>query len=154
MKQRAIIVDLDGTLCDERHRRVYLEVKSWGPREFDKFYEAMDKDKAYDWCRTMVRMYLEKRYHIIFLTGRPEKYRQKTVDWLFTYCGIHPNCDYELYMRPDGDFRQDTDLKPEIYYQKIDGNYDVEFILEDRNKVVHKWREMGLTCLHVAEGDF
>ena len=27
-------------------------------------------------------------------------------------------------------------------------------VLDDRNQVVKMWRENGLTCLQVAEGDF
>lgn len=27
-------------------------------------------------------------------------------------------------------------------------------VLDDRNKVVKMWRELGLTCLQMAEGDF
>jgi hypothetical protein len=31
---------------------------------------------------------------------------------------------------------------------------EIAFVLEDRNSMVKKWRELGLTCLQVAEGDF
>ena len=31
---------------------------------------------------------------------------------------------------------------------------DVAFILEDRDSMVKKWRDLGLTCLQVAYGDF
>ena len=35
-----------------------------------------------------------------------------------------------------------------------DGNYNVKFVLDDRNRVVEMWRSLGLTCLQVADGDF
>ena len=31
---------------------------------------------------------------------------------------------------------------------------DVHFILEDRDSMVQKWRELGYTCLQVREGNF
>ena len=32
--------------------------------------------------------------------------------------------------------------------------YDVEFVLDDRDRVVKMWRDRGLKVLQVAEGDF
>jgi hypothetical protein len=33
-------------------------------------------------------------------------------------------------------------------------NFDVQFVLDDRDQVVEMWRAMGLTCLQVAPGNF
>jgi hypothetical protein len=61
---------------------------------------------------------------------------------------------YELFMRKTSDSRKDTIIKKEIFFDNINGLYNVRFVLDDRNSVVANWRSMGLTCLQVAEGDF
>ena len=57
-------------------------------------------------------------------------------------------------MRKNGYNKKDSIVKKEIFDEYIKDKYYVEFILDDRNQVVDMWREMGLTCLQVAEGNF
>jgi hypothetical protein len=57
-------------------------------------------------------------------------------------------------MRKYGDYRKDYVVKREIYEQLIAPDYDILCVLDDRNSVVDMWREIGLTCLQVAPGDF
>jgi len=57
-------------------------------------------------------------------------------------------------MREVGDRRKDTEVKAEIYHRFIEPQYDVHYILDDRDQVVKMWRSLGLTCLQVAEGAF
>ena len=65
------------------------------------------------------------------------------------------NRNTQLFMRPAGDTRDDRIVKREIYEREIKGKYNVLWVLDDRNKVVDMWRrELGLTCLQVAEGNF
>jgi hypothetical protein len=159
MKRKAIIVDLDGTLCnhDLRQQRVidlgYKNLK-WEAKHYDEFYKGVELDDVHHWCRDLVRLYLTNRYFIVFLTGRPEKYRAATRVWIHEKVGLIQGLHYELYMRPDGMYDCDTTVKKQTYLDKIRPSYNIDFVLEDRNKVVRMWRELGLTCLHVAEGDF
>ena len=57
-------------------------------------------------------------------------------------------------MRKTGDNRKDSIIKEEIYRNLIEPNYNIEFVLDDRNQVVDMWRRIGLTCLQVADGNF
>ena len=61
-------------------------------------------------------------------------------------------------MRITGDGRNDTIVKKELYEENIKGNYEILFVLDDRNSekypVVGMWRELGLTCFQVADGNF
>lgn len=61
---------------------------------------------------------------------------------------------YELFMRPTGDQRNDGIMKELMFNEHIRGKYNVRFILDDRDRVVNKWREMGLTCFQVNPGNF
>jgi adenylate cyclase class IV len=60
----------------------------------------------------------------------------------------------KLFMRQAGDNRDDRIVKREIYEREIKGRYNVRFVLDDRNKVVALWRDLGLPCFQVADGDF
>ncbi len=60
----------------------------------------------------------------------------------------------DLYMRFTNDSRIDSIVKQEIYEMCIKDKYNVLFVLDDRDQVVNMWREQGLKCLQVAEGNF
>lgn len=144
MKQKAIIVDLDGTLCNVKHRRHHIENKRW-----DKFYEELTNDKPNLWCLEIIRRF--SLDEIVFVSGRPDNYRAKTIEWLRFFTN-HGDC--KLLMRKEGDFRKDSVVKEEIYREQIKPLYDVMFCIDDRKQVVDMWRSIGLTCLQCAEGDF
>jgi hypothetical protein len=57
-------------------------------------------------------------------------------------------------MREEGSNERDSIVKHRMFEGNIRGKYFIEYILDDRNQVVEMWRNMGLTCLQVADGDF
>lgn len=132
-----IIVDIDGTVAHMEDLR--------GPFE----WHNVDRDKHDEKIVKLVGI-LSKQFKVIFVSGRDGSCRDLTKEWLDAYVGV----DYDLYMRPAGDFRKDNLIKREIFDQKIRGKYNVFVVLDDRNQVVKEWRRMGLKCLQVAEGDF
>lgn len=146
-KEKAIIVDLDGTLTDVEHRVhfVQLSVKNW-----KEFNDRMIHDPLNVWCYELIAAMKSRGYKIIFVTGRGEDYRGHTEDWLKRH-----HVDYDLlYMRKVNDFREDDDVKEEIYRQKIESLYQVLFVVDDRKSVVKRWREMDLICLQCEWGEF
>lgn len=144
----AIIVDLDGTLCNTVHRQHHMN----GPKkDWKAFYGAIAEDDPNEWCRTIVEMHAERGYEILFVSGRPGQYREVTETWLKR---VMPMVQYTLLMRPEGDFRKDCDVKLEIYQQHIEPYYNIAFALDDRQQVVDMWRAQGITCLQCAKGDF
>jgi hypothetical protein len=150
-KPRAIIVDIDGTLSDSSHRKHFLEGDK---KDWNSFYACMADDSPNIEVRSLVWTYIDRRdYHIIFLTGRPEKYKKITEDWLLK-CIVDGYGHETLMMRPDGDFTPDHELKLKIYEEQIKPHYNVRLVLEDRTRNVVMWRSLGLQCWQVAEGDF
>lgn len=89
-------------------------------------------------------------YRVYFVTGRDENFREMTSAWL----KLHHVLYDELYMRADQDFREDSEVKEEIYITHIEKNSQVLFVVDDRKSVVERWRKLGLTCLQCAPGDF
>jgi predicted kinase len=89
---------------------------------------------------------------IVFLSGRTDKCREATHEWLLRYIPVPFD---GLYMRAAGDGRKDSIVKRELFDLHIRDFYDVACVLDDRDQVVRMWRdELGLTCLQVADGDF
>ena len=136
-KKTCIICDLDGTLALNTGR-------DW----FD--YEKVITDKL-DWRINQLLNDLYYNYDIIFVTGRDEECREVTEQWINNVAGIK---EYQLIMRPHGDKRSDQVVKKELYEKYIEPNYNVSCVFEDRNKVVEMWRELGLLCLQVCEGNY
>jgi predicted kinase len=133
----AIICDIDGTLALHNGRSPYDTAKCEG--------DLVNPDIA-----AMVRMHDAWGMKVILVTGRDQEFHDHTVRWLEKY-GIPFDL---LYMRKLGDKTRDNLVKQEIYDTYIKGRYNILFVLDDRNRVVDQWRQNGLTCLQVAEGDF
>lgn len=89
-------------------------------------------------------------YKIIICSGRNGEFEEVTKEWLGKN-GIHPDL---FIMRAVGDRRKDFEIKEEMFREHILPNYFVNAIYDDRDQVVNLWRNMGLTCFQVAEGDF
>jgi len=155
---KIVVVDIDGTIAKPGKRLEHLQ-KS--PKDWDAFYADCFEDEPIPPMVEAVRM-LSHHYKIIFCTGRRESVRGETSKWLAKYLPEFQfkTTGYTILMRPNGDRRHDTITKPEVLHAWLDKDWhnfsvdDVAFVLEDRNSMVSKWREMGLTCLQVAEGDF
>lgn len=153
MKQRAIIIDLDGTLCNAKHRLHHLDKK---PKDWDGFFAQAKNDVPNRWCIEIIMAFFNRGYMPVFLTGRGEEDKEMTKQWLQQVRVDHNKAYFEhfsdfskfpLFMRPKGDRRQDTQVKAEIYFANIEPYYDVLFAVDDRGSVVQMWREIGITCL-------
>lgn len=136
MLQPAIVCDIDGTLAHMHDRSPY----DWSEVGNDKV------DIPIAWLTSI----LFRSVSVILVSGRDGSCRKDTEDWL----AKNAICYTKLIMRKEGDNRPDEVVKEEIFNENIRGNYNVRFVLDDRNKVVDMWRQLGLKCLQVAEGDF
>ena len=146
----AIICDLDGTLYDSSGRKHYVSGKE---KNYHKFHEASSFDLPHRWCVEILTRF-QNDHEILYVSGREDRYRDLTLDWLYKFSLTPPGRVEHLYMRKSGDYRKDCVVKKEIYEAEIKGKYDVLFVLDDRKQVVDMWRAEGLTVLHCAEGDF
>lgn len=146
MKQKAIICDLDGTLADIRIRLKHIEGKK---KDWKSFNKSIETDALHEWCREILVRF-QHDHKIILVSGRTDELKKETESWLKKYdVPFH-----HLFMRKGTDFRSDTIVKLEIYEKEIRDKYSVQFVLEDRQKVVDMWRGEGLVVLQCAPGDF
>jgi predicted kinase len=141
----AIICDIDGTLAHMKDRGPFDWSKVGNDTPDHKIIEILHTYQAMsevNLCCTQTK--------IILFSGRDGSCREETEKWLKDNL-----VDYdELYMRTADDVRKDSIIKRELFDTYIKGKYNVTFVLDDRDQVVQMWRNMGLTCLQVAEGDF
>jgi len=136
---RAFLVDIDGTIADHEGIR--------GPYDTSKY----SLDRVSPVVRTAVRSLISSGYYPIFCTGRSDDFRAVTAAWLHSHTGLY---DFGLIMRPSGDLRSDDIVKYELFDRYVRETYNVLLVLDDRDKVVDMWREIGLTVFQVAPGDF
>jgi len=142
MKNKSVIVDLDGTVCMKKDRGWY---------DFSK----VDSDTPIAPIVDLVKQLHIDGYKIVFCTAREEYSMQKSLDWIRRHIFMDERIPVEIYMRKDGDRRPDTIVKKEIYKNMIEPRHNVWFVLEDRDSVVGMWRnDLGLTCLQVVDGDY
>lgn len=86
----------------------------------------------------------ESGYEIIFLSGRDSKYYNVTYNWLCNH--YRDDCNsFHLFMRKEGDNRQDAIIKKEIFLNEIAKNYNVLGVFDDRPQVLRLWQnDIGL----------
>lgn len=134
-----IIVDIDGTLAHMNGRSPYD-------------YSQVHTDIIDETVREVVSLVSDdyQGKEVIIVSGREDDCLEVTKKWLSDN-SVNYNA---IYMRKAGDHRDDRIVKKEIYEEHIKPNYNVRFVLDDRDRVVKMWREEGLKVLQVAEGDF
>ena len=116
----ALIVDVDGTLALLHGRNPYDA-------------STCESDLVNEHIVEIVERYFADLTLIILVSGRSEQHRPETIRWLEK----HQIPYHRLLMRPEGDTRRDAIIKREIYDREIAGRYNVRFVLDDRDQVVH-----------------
>lgn len=87
---------------------------------------------------------------IIIMSGRNESARLPTEKWLKKY-----NIPYvALFMRPEDNWINDGEMKRKLFMDNIFGKWHVLGAFDDRNRVVRAWRDLGLQCYQVSDGNF
>jgi hypothetical protein len=91
------VFDIDGVVADVRHRLHHLDGR---PKDWDGFFAAATADPPLATGRRLAAE-LAAQHEIVWLTGRPERIRTPTLNWL----RAHDLPGVELYMRSDADRR-------------------------------------------------
>ena len=162
---KIIVCDLDGTLCDVRHRQHLAQGGEW-----DEFHALLSKDAPRPVVLSFIQgMAWDEGKTVIFLTGRPEPHRAATVKWLADVAGMYEHDDYHsLLMRGKDQYGSDTVVKQGLLEQWLRDCFDAQtygdmtlqdikekvLILDDRDKVVAHFRDLGYECWQVNEGAF
>jgi len=148
LKQNTVIFDLDGTLALIDHRMHFIDCPSHR-QDWASFFQACIFDAPNEPLIRLFQM-IKKEYEVFIYTGRSDEVRSQTIEWLQRH-GVEID-EAHLLMRKQGDYTADEALK-KLWAVKH-GLESIAMIFDDRAKVVKMWRELGLTCMQVAPGDF
>lgn len=156
-----IVCDLDGTLCDVVHRQHLAQSGAW-----DEFHARLTEDAPRPVVLSLLGALLEREVHdspsLVFLTGRPEPYRAQTLQWLADHCDLLEHDEFDcLLMRGKDEYGSDTVVKQKLledwlrsFYARDEWDPGRVLILDDRDKVVAHFRDLGYECWQVQEGAF
>lgn len=92
-KHRLALFDLDGVLADDRHRQAHALARDWG-----LYFALMSDDGVWRQGKEIYEGATLTGWHVGYLTGRREQYRDKTLAWLRAH-GFDDT--RPLLMRPD-----------------------------------------------------
>ena len=167
--KNTVIFDLDGTLANIEVRRD-KSLKPNGKLDWEIFAapsSIMDWDTPNEPVIKMAQMFKADGFKIVIFSGRNDRGFVATNHWLTRYDVPHDL----LVLRPDkfkanswpianGNqatpdmrFMPDEILKKAMLDTFVDIN-DVFLVVDDRDKVVKMWRDLGLNTFQVAPGNF
>jgi phosphoglycolate phosphatase-like HAD superfamily hydrolase len=132
------VFDLDNTLADTAHRQHFLERR---PRDWAAFFAAAPADPP---LAEGVALAVEsaRACEVVYLTGRPERYRRDTLDWL----AAHGLPEGRVFMRRDADRRPARRTKLEILRRLAQGR-EVRFLVDDDELVCDDAERAGFTVV-------
>jgi hypothetical protein len=148
------VFDLEGTLADVSGCLHALDDRE-DPGRFDRFWEmACDAPPHAAVLRTMHLLARGLDVEVQVWTGRREGYRARTEAWLLRHA-MFPALLQGLRMRPDGDRTPDNELKRAwLRAMPEEDRSRLVAAFEDRLRVAKMWRDEGVACFQVAEGEF
>ena len=149
-----IIVDMDGTLANITARVAKAEENPpTGKRmDWDIFLDPqvmLELDQPNYHVVHLVKALINTGHKIIITSARNERHRKITERQLYDWEIFYD----KMYLRKDGDFRQDGIVKAELLAQILEDGYMPRIAIDDRQQVVDKWRELGLHCWQVERTD-
>lgn len=122
------VIDIDGVLADVRHRLHHLRGR---PRDWEAFFAGVSADPILEQGSRHVLEAQAAGLGIVYLTGRPERCRSDTVQWL----AAHGLPEGRLLMRRDSDRRPARVLKVEAL-RRLSEAYEVAYLLDDDPEVL------------------
>lgn len=142
------IFDLDGTLSDCTHRLPLLQERRW-----DEFYDRCDGDLPIPHVIGLFNTLYWDGHDIRIWSGRVERVRGKTMDWLESHVTL-PGEDVqrsELRMRPDRDFSSGAKLKQQ-WLLSLEPRVRalIACAFEDDPKCAEMYRSHGVPCLLIS----
>ena len=150
--KNTVIFDLDGTIALVDKRREASKLPD-GKMNWDEWSNPSNikLDEPNEPVIKMAQLFAEDGFNIVIFSGRSDRTKYSTRSWL-SQNKVPFN---KLVMRPHKtkNFVPDDILKKDMLDKYVDID-DVFLVVDDRDKVVKMWRDLGLTVFQVADGDF
>lgn len=150
------IFDLDGTLALIEHRRHFVD-RERDKQDWKAFYAACVHDEPNEPVIRVMEA-LRRFADVWIFSGRSDEVRPQTVDWLCMHTTFNPwglERGGYLTMRQAGDYTPDHELKRRwLDEMLVDDRRRLMAVFDDRASVVKMWRDAGVACFQVADGQF
>ncbi|MER6266822.1 HAD family acid phosphatase [Streptomyces sp900105755] len=143
-KRPIAVFDIDNTLADTAHRQRFLERN---PRDWDAFFAAAPHDPAIPEGIALAVASAEE-CDIVYLTGRPERCRRDTLDWL----AAHGLPEGRVHMRRNADRRPARQTKLEIL-RRLAERRSVRVLVDDDELVCDAAERAGFTVVRARWAD-
>ncbi|MFD5329116.1 hypothetical protein [Streptomyces sp. NPDC127092] len=132
------VFDLDNTLASTAHRQHFLERR---PRDWDGFFAAAPEDPPLAEGVELCLRTAEER-DVVYLTGRPERCRRDTLDWL----AAHGLPEGPVHMRRHRDFRPARQTKIDVL-RRLERERGVHVLVDDDEMVCDAAEAAGFTVV-------
>lgn len=153
----ALIIDIDGTLYNNDHRKHFIEQS---PKDWESFHANHIHDQSNYLIESIISSQLNTNFPVIliFITGRTKKYEGSTKKQIsrlirdVIWVGEETEggkFNAILYMRGQKDFRSGVELKSDIYEKYIKGKYIVLGALDDQQEIIDMWKGYGIFTIKV-----
>lgn len=139
----AVIVDVDGTLCDVSSIQHFVAER---PRDFDAFYRASAGCPAHEEVVREIADARDRGLAVLIVTGRQRRWRELTEAWLADH-GVEYD---QLYLRGDRDFRPDVAFKTDVLDWIRKDGYRPVHAWDDRPGVIKLWERHGISTTTVG----
>ncbi len=140
-----IICDIDGTVSNNDHRQHLLKNK----KNWHSFFILSYLDEPILKIIDEINVLESQDKKIFFITGRPEKYRKITEDWLKKYFKF----EIKLFMRKNNDLRNKVEIKKEIF-EKHFKRKGIFCVFENDPDLCKLWKDKNLRVREVTKLDF
>lgn len=139
----AVIVDIDGTLCDVTQARPAMfapgveRIKA--NRDYNAFHTAAVACPTFQQAIDFVERHHDKGHKILVVTARLAEHFDVTKQWL----DAHVPCDYEgPFMRHDA-IADSATVKREIF-DYLSRHYEIVGAIDDKPSILALWEELGI----------
>jgi len=130
--------------------------KRWEP-DWKSFYESCDIDKPIDPVIELLKKFIKEERRVQIWSGRCESVREKTEEWLEKHISINLLYCFggynSLKMRPIGDYTPDDVLKEKWLDETLSQGKKIDFVFDDRPKVIRMWRRRGIFVFNCCQTD-
>jgi hypothetical protein len=136
-----ILCDLDHTVSDAFWRDTMIGSVPW-----DEYHDNLKFDKPFQNMVYLINSLSSVGYIVIGITGRTEKHRQITIDWLIKF-----KIDIDtILMRPDDCFIKNWEMKIKLAQDHLKDDFKkVHFLIDDNEETILAFNKLGIATLQV-----
>lgn len=146
---RAVLVDLDSTICNTQHRHHLINRD--GPTDWEAYSMACDEDTVIEPVRKLLTMIFARDVLFLFVSGRNVCALGKTVKWLDDHEVLYD----AVYLRPRKNVMSNEEFKEHMLktiikrYTRMYEDFEVELAIDDYLPTREMYERNGIPCLIV-----